>query len=135
MATSVIDYVFRELAINYLERYELAHVKPEDLPEKVEQLEFDYEEEELISTKLLAPSSIQNKKGKDKLNFGGQNTELWCEGGEVRFVKTMVDQSLMYASQCLWFTALVSKSENLNAVYEALERVKAIEVKIIEMSH
>lgn len=31
MATSVIDYVFRELAISYLGRYDLAHVKPEDL--------------------------------------------------------------------------------------------------------
>jgi len=65
MATSVIDYVFRELAINYLERYELAHVKPEDLPEKVEQLEFDYEEEELISTRLLATQDSE-KKGKLK---------------------------------------------------------------------
>jgi ribonucleoside-diphosphate reductase alpha chain len=31
MATSVIDYVFRELAISYLSRYDLAHVKPEDV--------------------------------------------------------------------------------------------------------
>lgn len=29
MATSVIDYVFRELAISYLGRYDFAHVKPE----------------------------------------------------------------------------------------------------------
>ncbi|MDH4262158.1 MAG: vitamin B12-dependent ribonucleotide reductase [Spirochaetia bacterium] len=31
MATSVMDYVFRELAINYLGRNDLAHVSPEDL--------------------------------------------------------------------------------------------------------
>jgi len=31
MATSVIDYIFRELAITYLDRHELAHVTPEDL--------------------------------------------------------------------------------------------------------
>lgn len=53
MATSVIDYVFRDLAINYLGRYDLAHVKPEDIQEKKEQLEFDYEGEELISTRLV----------------------------------------------------------------------------------
>jgi len=31
MATSIIDYIFRELAINYLDRNELAHVSEEDL--------------------------------------------------------------------------------------------------------
>lgn len=31
MATSVIDYIFRELAITYLGRHDLAHVKPEVL--------------------------------------------------------------------------------------------------------
>lgn len=31
MATSVIDYIFRELAITYLGRHELAQVQPEDL--------------------------------------------------------------------------------------------------------
>ena len=31
MTTSVMDYVFRELAINYLGRNDLAHVSPEDL--------------------------------------------------------------------------------------------------------
>jgi hypothetical protein len=31
MATSVLDYIFRELAISYLHRYDLGQVKPEDL--------------------------------------------------------------------------------------------------------
>ncbi|RMF14161.1 MAG: vitamin B12-dependent ribonucleotide reductase, partial [Alphaproteobacteria bacterium] len=31
MATSILDYIFRELAISYLGRTELAHVEPEDL--------------------------------------------------------------------------------------------------------
>ncbi|CAO5682646.1 MAG: hypothetical protein HEEMFOPI_00770 [Holosporales bacterium] len=31
MATSILDYIFRELAINYLGRYDLAHVQPKDL--------------------------------------------------------------------------------------------------------
>ncbi|SME87754.1 ribonucleoside-diphosphate reductase class II [Tistlia consotensis] len=31
MATSVLDYIFRELAISYLSRHDLAHVNPEDL--------------------------------------------------------------------------------------------------------
>ncbi|MBI1779715.1 MAG: vitamin B12-dependent ribonucleotide reductase [Proteobacteria bacterium] len=31
MATSILDYIFRELAISYLDRTDLAHVQPEDL--------------------------------------------------------------------------------------------------------
>jgi ribonucleoside-diphosphate reductase alpha chain len=30
-ATSILDYVFRELAISYLDRHDLAHVSPEDM--------------------------------------------------------------------------------------------------------
>jgi ribonucleoside-diphosphate reductase alpha chain len=30
-ATSILDYIFRELAISYLSRYELAHVSPDDI--------------------------------------------------------------------------------------------------------
>ena len=32
MATSILDYIFRELAISYLGRNDLAHVQPADLP-------------------------------------------------------------------------------------------------------
>jgi ribonucleoside-diphosphate reductase alpha chain len=36
MATSILDYIFRELAISYLGRYDLAHVEPRDtLPDTV----------------------------------------------------------------------------------------------------
>jgi len=31
MATSILDYVFRELAVSYLGRYDLAHVEPSDV--------------------------------------------------------------------------------------------------------
>jgi len=31
MSTSILDYVFRELAVSYLDRNDLAHVEPEDL--------------------------------------------------------------------------------------------------------
>jgi ribonucleoside-diphosphate reductase alpha chain len=30
-ATSILDYIFRELAVSYLQRYELAHVQPDEL--------------------------------------------------------------------------------------------------------
>src|SRR5260370_20938316 len=31
-ATSIVDYIFRVLGINYLHRYDLAHVQPAELP-------------------------------------------------------------------------------------------------------
>jgi len=31
MATSVLDYIFRDLAISYLDRHDLGQIKPEDL--------------------------------------------------------------------------------------------------------
>lgn len=68
------------------------------------------------------------------LNFGGQNAELWCNGGEIGFITQMIYESAKYASQCLWFTTLVSKKENLSSIYKTLKKVNAVSVKTIEMS-
>ena len=68
------------------------------------------------------------------LNFGGQNAELYCEGGEEAFVAAMIKESRQYATQCIWFTTLISKAANLPGVYSALKKVSALEVKTIEMS-
>jgi 23S rRNA (adenine1618-N6)-methyltransferase len=65
-------------------------------------------------------------------NFGGQNAELFVDGGELAFVKRMVRQSVEFARQCLWFTTVVSKAENLNPIYKTLEAVQAFEVKTID---
>jgi 23S rRNA (adenine1618-N6)-methyltransferase len=69
------------------------------------------------------------------LNFGGQNSELWCEGGEERFVCDMIRQSRQCADSCLWFSTLISKESNLKSVYDALRNAAAIEVKTIPMGH
>lgn len=67
------------------------------------------------------------------LNFGGQNSELWCEGGEERFVGDMVRQSKEFAGSCFWFSTLISKESSLKSVYEILRKSKAIEVKTVAM--
>ena len=74
------------------------------------------------------------KTEKPVLNFGGQTSELWCKGGEVAFISNMIEESVLIKDQCLWFTSLVSKSENLPAIYSALKKVNAISVKTINMS-
>ena len=67
------------------------------------------------------------------LNFGGQNTELWCEGGEERFVRDMIRQSKQFGSNCFWFTTQISKQSHLESVYDALKNAGALEVKTITM--
>lgn len=71
--------------------------------------------------------------GKPVLNFGGQNNELWCEGGERAFITNMIYESVHFQSQCLWFSTLVSKNENLKALYSVLKKVKAVTVKTVVM--
>lgn len=68
------------------------------------------------------------------LNFGGQATELYCEGGEEAFVSRMINESAQIATQCFWFTTLISKAASLPAVYRALRKAGALEVRTIDMA-
>ncbi|QBF25367.1 23S rRNA (adenine(1618)-N(6))-methyltransferase RlmF [Pseudomonas tructae] len=67
------------------------------------------------------------------LNFGGQNNELWCEGGEIRFVSQLVAESASLGQQVLWFTSLVSKASNLPGIEAALKKAGAVEQRVVEM--
>jgi 23S rRNA (adenine1618-N6)-methyltransferase len=68
---------------------------------------------------------IKNLGGKNTkiptLNFGGQNAELWCEGGEEKFVMKMI-------------TSLISKKEHLPNIYRALKTAKALDIQTIDMA-
>lgn len=80
---------------------------------------------------------LKNLKGK-KINqpiknFGGQTTELWCDGGENKFVRNMVRESRKFANSCFWFTTLISKQSNVSSVYNSLKNEGVIEVKTIPM--
>lgn len=68
------------------------------------------------------------------LNFGGQQHELWCEGGEVAFIEKMIEESPQFGRQVKWFTTLVSRGDNLPPLYRALTRVGAVKVVKKEMA-
>lgn len=68
------------------------------------------------------------------LNFGGQAAELCCEGGEAAFVNRLISESAEHAQQVFWFSTLISKASNLPAVYSALKRIGAGEVRTVEMA-
>jgi ribonucleoside-diphosphate reductase alpha chain len=60
MSTSIIDYIFRELAITYLDRYDLAQVKEEDL--RMDSMKMDEQDPECVEEEAdldaLAKSSV-----------------------------------------------------------------------------
>jgi len=70
----------------------------------------------------------------DKLNFGGQQQELWCEGGEVAFILRMIVESQKFTRQVVWFTTMVSRGENLPPLYRALSEAGAEKVVNKEMA-
>ena len=60
------------------------------------------------------------------LNFEGQANELWCNGGEVLFIKRLIKESVGYKSQVKLFSSLVSKEESLPSIEKQLKKAKAI---------
>lgn len=68
------------------------------------------------------------------LNFGGQSRELWCEGGEVAFIRRMIEESVQIPTRCLWFTTLVAKSAHLPDLRNALKRTQVQDCRTIDMA-
>ena len=80
MSTSIIDYIFRELAVSYLGRHDLAQVVSEDLrsdtigrPQE-EIPEFDTEEEEEIQTIFPGPDASAPRSDRISLNYEKEST-------------------------------------------------------------
>ncbi|MCD9006924.1 23S rRNA (adenine(1618)-N(6))-methyltransferase RlmF [Luteimonas sp. XNQY3] len=69
-----------------------------------------------------------------RLNFGGQDSELWCPGGEARFVSRMIAESAGIGRQVLWFTSLVSKSAHLPRLRYELRKAEAVDMREIAMA-
>ena len=87
--------------------------------------------------KASALRKLSNLKGKKittpTLNFGGKNNELWCAGGEERFVRDMIRESKQFATSCFLFSTLISKESSLVSVYKTLKESAARDVKTIPM--
>jgi 23S rRNA (adenine1618-N6)-methyltransferase len=95
---------------------------------------FHKSEQEATQGSKRKVQNLTNKSvKKPTLNFGGQSNELWCKGGEVSFIKTMIKESILCKDNCFWFTTLVSKKENLREIYKSLKSVKPFVIKTIEM--
>jgi 23S rRNA (adenine1618-N6)-methyltransferase len=69
-----------------------------------------------------------------RLNFGGKNSELWCPGGELAFIRQMIQESAEIRHQCLWFSTLVSKQDNLPYFYTTLNNSGAADYRTLDMA-
>lgn len=72
-------------------------------------------------------------QAKANLNFGGQSAELWCPGGELQFISQMIEESRQFSTQCFWFSSLISKSSNLDAIKNKLKQAQVLEQKVVTM--
>ena len=78
-------------------------------------------------------NSGKSGKAPAKLNFGGQQTELWCPGGEIVFIKQMAKESVEFAEQVCWFTSLVSNGDNIRPLKKLLSRLDAKQIEVVKM--
>ena len=96
---------------------------------------FHNSKEEATKVALRKVNNLStNKTTTPTLNFGGQNAELWCPGGELGFITQMIYESAKYPMHCLWYTTLISKQAHLNSLYKTLNKVNAANISTIDMA-
>jgi 23S rRNA (adenine1618-N6)-methyltransferase len=62
--------------------------------------------------------------------FGGVDSELWCEGGELGFLTRMIQESARIRTQITWFTTWVSRRESLGQLQHQLRELRAKQIEI-----
>lgn len=95
---------------------------------------FKSAEEAMGETKKKYQNLKKEKTASVEMNFQGKNNELWCPGGEKRFISQLVNESKNFRKQCFWFSTLVSKASHLQSIKNSLEFHKAEDINVIEMS-
>jgi ribonucleoside-diphosphate reductase alpha chain len=98
MTTSIIDYIFRELAVTYLSRMDLAHIGPEEvntspidsITQKEEEIEFN--EEEIFSERIIDEVVT---KPKVKTVTSPSNPSIKITGTPVKTEKSRIKEARM----------------------------------------
>src|SRR5215813_10468857 len=81
-ATSILDYVFRELAVSYLERFDLAHVDPTE--SGFDALGKGVEEGKPAGAQFVSRGLTSSRTDKLSVLAGGAATEARGQSGEAR---------------------------------------------------
>ena len=91
---------------------------------------FHKSELEALKASMRKWKNLKRNNDLKNLNFGGSANELWCNGGELLFIKRMIKESVLYQNQVYWFTSLVSQKANLKPLYKILNKFKAKNITI-----
>ncbi len=96
MSTSIIDYIFRELAISYLGRNELAHVNSDELQASAvhtqNETEPEYDNEQVVSERTLSTEESKAFLEKEGNDFKGVDFAL-LKNSEPESVQVHADSS------------------------------------------
>lgn len=92
MCTSIVDYVFRELAVSYLGRYDLGHVQPGDVPEITTEAEPAEEEDTVAAIPTSASKSnlrlVHSQSAADIARAKGYTGDACPECGQMTMVRS-----------------------------------------------
>ena len=95
---------------------------------------FHSSKEDAQKSTLRKLRNLSDKKvKKNHVKFAGVNNEIIFEGGEIKFIENIVNESKLYAKNCYWFSTLVSKQSNLKKTYKLIDRNGAYFLKTIPM--
>tara|TARA_B100000780_G_scaffold192922_1_gene135930 strand:- start:1532 stop:2404 length:873 start_codon:yes stop_codon:yes gene_type:complete len=88
---------------------------------------FNSSKEEAIKGSLRKIQNLSNQNAikKISLNFEGQANELWCNGGEILFIKRLIKESVVCKNQVKVFSSLVARIDSLSKIKKQLNKVKA----------
>lgn len=75
----------------------------------------------------------KKKSGNLARNFGGFDNELWCAGGELAFVKRLIDESSLFKKQVMWFSCLVSNQKHLSSLEKQVQQYHPADIRVVNM--
>ena len=83
----------------------------------------------------LAETNRKNRNLKiSNSGFRGLSHELYCDGGEIRFINQMIDESVKFKTQVGVFTTLISSNENISAITRLLDKIDDVKYEFIDMN-
>ncbi|MFA3783012.1 vitamin B12-dependent ribonucleotide reductase [Melioribacteraceae bacterium 4301-Me] len=102
MSTSVIDYIFRELAVTYLGRNDLAHVEENEVKPKKSisyksVIEPDFESEEIVSERMIILDN--NLNGLSQTSQKSNPFDLSNDNGQTMNEKAVAIQQILKAKE------------------------------------
>ena len=95
---------------------------------------FHSSKEDAQKSTLRKLRNLSDKKVKNThVKFAGVSSEIIFEGGEIKFLENIINESKKFSKNCYWFSTLVSKQSNLKKTYKLIDKTGAYFVKTVPM--